>query len=99
MEYEDTYSNLSNVVFYFTSVLFLYSFQCENIGMCCLSAIPPSDANLAAWIGASGLLFPSRIWIGILMPNPLLNDSSCLPILLCLGTSSIYCGEYKKINN
>ena len=41
--------------------------------MCCLSVIPLSHASLAAWIGASGRLFPSETWIGNFMHNPLLT--------------------------
>jgi hypothetical protein len=41
-------------------------------------------------------LFPSAIWIGILIPSPLLNDSSCLPILFLLGMISVVCGQAKK---
>jgi hypothetical protein len=60
--------------------------------------IPPSDANLAAWIGGSGLLFPLVIWIEILIPSPLLNNSSCLPILFFLAMISVVCGQAKKMH-
>jgi hypothetical protein len=36
------------------------------------------------------------ICIGILIPSPLLNDSSCLPILFLLGMISVVCGHAKK---
>jgi hypothetical protein len=43
------------------------------------------------------LLFPLVIWIGILISSPLLNDSSCLPILFLLGLNSVVCGHAKKV--
>jgi hypothetical protein len=41
-------------------------------------------------------LLPSVIWIGIFIPSPLLNDSSCLPILFLLGMISIVPGQDTK---
>ena len=67
--------------------------------MCCLSVIPPSDASLAAWIGASGRLFPSETWIGNFMHNPLLSLSSSLPALLPLILSGSFLAASAPNNN
>jgi hypothetical protein len=44
--------------------------------------ISPSDASLAACIGASGHIFPSAMWMGMLVHKPLLILSNSLPILV-----------------